>query len=160
MAATEISRPIEAMRQILIELGYSKEEFVRRIACWHLAYHYHYFHPAGHQHGLVRLEQSTDADVFFLFNERGERPYSAAVYPKTKTIDDTAALKWLTKLTSGTGGLPDSMEPDKHFHGSADELSFEFGSRRVVLYGDTAKRQWNNIMVRWPRYGQSAPDET
>jgi hypothetical protein len=154
MAATEIDEPIDAMREILIDLGFSKNEMVRRICCWHLAYNYRFLHEQAKLHNLVRVEETRSAELFFVFDEAQTVPYAATIYPKRSAFNDHRAHKWLTKLTAS-----EDKFPGRDIYETPQQLSFEFGARRVTLYGDTTKRKWNRIWIKWPRYpsaGKSA----
>lgn len=153
-SATEVSRPIAGMQELLEKLANSSDDFIARICSWHLAYNYRCLHAEGLRRGYVRREERDDVEIFLVFNpeEDGQLPYAATIYPRDSFLSDEAAWHWSDKLIPPTQRPP--IEIDEPPPGVAEEnpesISFKYGGYIIEMIGACESKQWDRVWIKWP----------
>ncbi|NEO28173.1 MAG: hypothetical protein F6K03_15165, partial [Kamptonema sp. SIO4C4] len=115
-AATDESCQIAELEPLLIELGYSDDPEMVRIASWQLAYYYHVLHPKGADLGYVELVSGvSEIDLLLLFsrNTEAESPYAAVIYPRDGYFSLSVAQQWVNRIfPEAIRGIPrDDLSP-------------------------------------------------
>jgi hypothetical protein len=145
---------MDGMQEHLEELASSSDEFVSRVCSWHLAYYYRTLHPEGARRGYVQLVEREDVDIFLVLHpkEHGDRPYAATIYARESALSDVVAWNWIDRL------IPPDIRPsmeDNEFPFQTPQIDpacakYAYGAYFVTLFGDSKKKQWERVWVKWP----------
>jgi hypothetical protein len=104
--------------------------------------------------GYVERADREGVEILLVFNpeEHASRPYAATIYPKDAVFTDEIAWTWIDKLIPPV--LRPSMEDnDFPFQPPAirrDNASHMYGAYCIDLFGDTSKKEWDRVWVKWP----------
>ncbi len=158
MTATEEDYPIVGMEEHLARLAGSSDDFVCRTCSWHLAYHYRALDSEGSRRGFVKRFARDEVDVFLVFNpeELKDRPYAATIYPEQGELTDEAAWRWVDRL------IPPQVRPPMEENDwpyqtpqiDASSALFVWGAYMVKFHGDSERKVWQRVWVKWPLNSQ------
>lgn len=154
MAATQVYHP--DLKNILIQLTQHHTLKIKKLACWHLAYHYQTL-EASCIHFVEKIVNK-NAEIFLNYEE-DNAPYAAIIYLK-EALNDSKAWQWIDiivpKALQGEKTLPLLAKPFQSTEkGSVvnNTVNWNIGQGIVVTFeGDIEKRLWHRLQVIW--YGK------